>query len=320
MRKYTPDMVGDILHDFKKAVFDPRVFNMEFGLQMTDPLGFLDTLFVPNSVDTVVELDVRYIDPSVEIYDGAQNPGTVRFYLGTYNNQWRTGFAGVYEDYGTANTNRNIHTLTGEGKRYVNDDLINEYTGSILTQVDSFYLWGKGTYRYPNTVYYGVRMWKGGVLQRELIPIIAGSNRHSEIPAPSHCFWDTVSEQYIEPTLGSLNLFILSGELTKQAEARRDGEGSFTIDALSVSSDMKVDLITMQRIFQSLDVGDLEVVTDFNVEYRTFDKIPYLLDTGELDVFCDFAVQYVTLNQRFNSETAMGLDVTYDLNVELIGI
>lgn len=319
-REYTREMMGNVLHDLDRVVRDPRIIDMQFALRMTNASGYLDTGFVPNTDDTVVEIDCIYDDVSTDVFDGAQNPSEMRFYMGKTNGYWRTGFAGIYDNHDVADTNRHVHKLTGTGERFVDGEQIQSYAGSIITQLDPFYLWGKGDYRYPNTWYYGFRAWRGTTLVHDFRPIIAGSNMYSETPAPSNCFWDTVAEQYVEPTVGTLDVIVLQADLDANALARlANNIGNLSSGQVSIVSDIGAFYVDLGKVYNSLSVADLKVVTDIGAEYREFDKIPGLVQILD-SVSTDLGREYYTLAQTFGTLNASAAKVSTDLGRELTDI
>lgn len=320
MGNFNDSMLGERLADFIKNVRDPRIINMAFGLRA--PSGvYVDTGFVPNKSTHAVEIDCKYASTFTEVNDGAQNPPETRFYLGVGNSYWKTGYGGGYHDHGIANTERNLHRLTGTGERYVNDELVASFAGSILNQVDSFYLWGKGTYRYDSTIYYGFTAWDGNVPVQELKPIIKGSNMYSKIPAPSNCFWDTVSETYVEPINGELEIVILPEDLEAFAKKLLDEKGTLDGEArIDVEHTTNFAKWTLGQIFNNQQPGDnfrVEVTHAAGMYKQDFAKIYKNQTTYGPDVQHLVVLDKYTLNQVFHNyflspTSEFGVNVVHD--------
>lgn len=321
--QYQKALQGDILHDLDRVVRDPRIIDMKFAIQLTDPTGYLNTTFIPNSYDSVVELDCLYPDVSIDILDGAQNPSEMRFYMGCSDGYWRTGFAGTYLQHDVADTARHLHKLTGGGERYLDNTLLETFGGSIITQLDPFYLWGKGTYRYPNTWYYGFRAWRGTTLVHDFRPIIVGSNMYSETPAPSNCFWDMVNKCYVEPDVGECSIAILQSDLTENAIEKMNQRGPIHQQGVSfdcqISSEYKDLVLTHKDYTPSM----ARVNVGLGAEYRDFYETHVTIN-GPEPVDCKFNVElspeYIILTQVTETFTHDSCKLMCELKPELLDV
>lgn len=284
-KQITNEMLGEILMDFVEHSTDPRIDLFDFGLRMDDANGFLDLGFVPNADNHAVELDVQYTNATESKYDGAQEPADVRFYMGISNNQWRTGLGSAYYEHGVASIYRNRHVLVGNGQRFINDILVLEKPNDISTQTGSFYLWGRGgtTYHNPGIIYYGVKVFDGNVLIKDLVAVKGGTTRYSSNPAPEHCFWDKVNEVYVTPSVPA-ELVVVRNYNTQ---------------------DLPV-----------LNVGSVSISTELAVEFKTFIETHVDLVTSgfEIDMnmvveLADFIETYVTHSETPSVELDVGMFV-----------
>jgi hypothetical protein len=94
----------------------------------------------------------------------------------------------------------NVTTMTQD--IYLNGEFerTKEFTGSLTHATHGYQIfdvpsyssgWGRRA-----QVIYGLKLWHGGTLVRNMIPVPMGDTQYSSTPAPAHGMWDTVTQQY----------------------------------------------------------------------------------------------------------------------------
>ena len=170
--------------------------------------GFISSL-MPHYV---IDLEFQSLSGSYPICGGAQTSTSSRFYLYRMETSDLLSF-GYNSTLVSSSTHCKKVTL---GKRYtiefccgrqiVNGTMVPKssvcFSRASPVNTSNLYLCnatGTTTQGFIGRIY-GFKLWQyhGGPLLRNLIPVPAGDTTYSSVPAPSDCFWDDVSSQYMQ--------------------------------------------------------------------------------------------------------------------------
>lgn len=304
IRRDFEQAIGARMVDIERKKFDPRIANFEFAINMLSG-GYLDTELMPDT-NFAIELDIAIQNVTIESYCGSHSlsGNDLRFYVGALQACWRTGFATNYGDEsGIANTSRHKHRLHGDGRRYLDDSLINTYTGNIDDINDTFKLWARANYQYNGIIFYGVKAWTGDTLIANMIPIRAGIyGKNAETPAEAHGFWDTIRHRYYYPTTAGTCILIY----TKNDVTSLISPGFYGI-GMDISGEFKEMIITNKDYSHIYDIA-----LNLNAEFRNFTE------------------QHVNPNYIYNVDMVLGSEIMeltqqtmdvpthlYDISMEL---
>jgi len=127
-------------------------------------------------------------------------------------------------DYGTLLTVGNrfkagigLKVINGVQKTTIDINGVEEhvfYEGSIPNfNSNTLNIWRLNAYpgwTFPSTIYdikmYDVEPDGSKTLERHLIPVPFGDTQYSDTPAPSNCFWESVTETYIQANYNLLGI------------------------------------------------------------------------------------------------------------------
>lgn len=180
----------------------------EYGL-MNDSGSWIDTEYVPNRSDVIIELDTKVNVGSSLRYNGIYNQPDA-FSLGSFD---LDGNKAIFWYGNTGRTKSGVdwtsrHKLKIDASTktyYIDGDLISSFNDSDTNTniTANFYIFGynTGTGTVAGTgsrTIYSLKIWEGEDLVRYYIPVEVGSTLYSATPAPSNCMIDIVNGVYYE--------------------------------------------------------------------------------------------------------------------------
>lgn len=316
-QRLDPKYVGGRLVDIARNSIDSQGISYEYSLGMQSG-GFVDLGIVPTPL-TTIRCDCRFTDVTSLHLFGSHNPvNDKRFYLGVNNNSWRLGYGTEYVDFGSANTSRHLFSIMGDGKVYVDNTLLQQFSGDISNINNSFKLWYCGTTQYNNIIFWEIQVFEGALLIANLKPVDRGKyGAGATHPATAPGFWDTVRGRYFYATVDPIFYRTPSTDGSLEKPKSSIANCNFGIE---IGVDKTVTNLTQQFVTHRDDTSfGINVKAD--VIYRDFYQTytDYRDDSFGITIGAD--KEELTLTQQFVEhveDTNFGISITADVILEYV--
>lgn len=314
-QRLDPKYVGGRLVDIERSVGQNKQDTYIYSIGMTSG-GFVDLEIIP-TVLTTIQCDCRFTNVTSTCIFGSHNPvNDKRFYLGVNNNSWRLGYGTEYVDFGSANTSRHLFSIMGDGKVYVDNTLLQQFSGDISNIDNSFKLWYCGTTQYNNIIFWEIQVFEGALLIANLKPVNRGAYGDGAItPATVPGFWDSIRGQYFyattEPVLDMTP--VTNGEEEKPRSSIANCNFGIEIGVDKTVTDLTQQFVTHR------DDTSFGINVKADVIYRDFYQTytDYRDDSFGITIGAD--KEELTLTQQFVEhveDTSFGISITADVILE----